>query len=80
METLRRYMFDKGVLAITIRPKEYWHIHNGGANARAMIDTHDEEGFAFVPHKRDPIDGEIFNVASLFGEYGSPMESSTGGI
>jgi len=59
LETLRRYMFDKGVLAITIRPKEYWHIHNGGANACEMIEAHDAKGFAFLPHKRDPIEGEI---------------------
>jgi len=44
---------------ITIRPKEYWHIHANGKIASEMIEQHDERGFAFKPHNRAPIDGDI---------------------
>lgn len=57
--TLRHYVSDTGVLVITIRPKEYWRIHQQGAHASDMIKTHDEKGFAFLPHNRPPIDGDI---------------------
>jgi SAM-dependent methyltransferase len=57
--TLRNYIAEDGVLAITIRPKEYWNIHNGGVLAPAMLKLHDETGFAFTPHNLPPIDGDI---------------------
>jgi SAM-dependent methyltransferase len=57
--TLRRSIAQDGVLLITIRPKEYWHYHNKGALASQMIKAHEETGFAFIPHSRPPIDGDI---------------------
>jgi SAM-dependent methyltransferase len=59
LSTLRRYLAPGGVLLITIRPKEYWHYHDGGKLAGAMMNVHNETGFAFMPHNRPPINGDI---------------------
>lgn len=59
LQTLRNYISADGLLVITIRPKEYWHVHDKGALAPEMIKTHEGKGFAFTPHARDPIDGDI---------------------
>ena len=59
LSTLRNYICEEGLLAITIRPKEYWNIHNGGALAPTMLKMHNETGFAFTPHSRPPVDGDI---------------------
>jgi 2-polyprenyl-3-methyl-5-hydroxy-6-metoxy-1,4-benzoquinol methylase len=59
LATLRNYIVDTGLLVITIRPKEYWQFHQGGIRAAEMIQVHDEKGFAFIPHNRPPIDGDI---------------------
>jgi len=56
--TLRRYIADDGVLLITIRPKQYWQVH-GEAVADRMIAKHDQQGFAFLPSNRTPVDGDI---------------------
>ena len=55
LETLRKYIADGGALAITIRPAAYWQ-YSGNEE---MIVEHDRRGFAFVPHQRAPIDGDI---------------------
>jgi len=59
LNTLRRYIVKDGVLVITIRPKEYWSCYENGSLAPKMIKMHDEKGFAFTPHHRPPIDGDI---------------------
>ena len=59
LDTLRKYISSKGILVITIRPKEYWSFHRKGVLAPQMIKAHDENGFAFTPHSRDAVDGEI---------------------
>jgi len=59
LQTLRKYIHEDGLLVITIRPKEYWHVHNQGVLAPQMIKMHNERGFAFTPHNRDPIDGDV---------------------
>lgn len=59
LSTLRKYISEDGVLVITIRPKEYWQIHNNGEIATEMIALHNEQGFAFKPHNLPPIDGDI---------------------
>ncbi len=59
LSTLRRHIIEDGVLLITVRPKEYWHYHDGGVLAGSMIHAHDTTGFAFTPHNRPPIDGDI---------------------
>ena len=59
LQTLRKYIAADGLLVITIRPKEYWYIHDQGALAPQMIKMHDEKGFAFTPHNIPPIDGDV---------------------
>jgi 2-polyprenyl-3-methyl-5-hydroxy-6-metoxy-1,4-benzoquinol methylase len=59
LQTLRKYVAKDGLLVITIRPKEYWNVHNKGTLASEMIKAHTEKGFAFKPHNRAPIDGDI---------------------
>lgn len=59
LSALRDHIGDIGVLVLTIRPKEYWHLHGSGTVAAVVIETHDETEFAFVPHNRLPIDGDI---------------------
>ena len=64
LDTLRKYVSQDGVLVITIRPREYWPIHERvhpgqGVMASKMMAIHDEKGFAFSPHNRSPIDGDI---------------------
>lgn len=49
LATLARYIKPDGVLAITIRPKEYWSVAPG-CDIRRMNKIHDKNGFAFVPH------------------------------
>ncbi len=61
LNTLRRYIMRNGLLVITIRPVEYWiavkdSIGDGHHN---MVNRHRSEGFAFMPHNRPPIDGDI---------------------
>jgi 2-polyprenyl-3-methyl-5-hydroxy-6-metoxy-1,4-benzoquinol methylase len=57
--TLRKYINEDGLLVITIRPKEYWYIHDKGSLANQMIGIHDKKGFAFTPHNLLPVDGDI---------------------
>jgi SAM-dependent methyltransferase len=60
LDTLRRYIDRGGVLVITIRPKEYWPMNReGGVDAASMMSRHERTGFAFAPHNRTPIDGDI---------------------
>ncbi len=64
LDTLRKYISKGGVLVITIRPREYWYVHERfypqqGVMASKMTALHDERGFAFSPDNRPPIDGEI---------------------
>lgn len=51
-----------GLIVVTIRPVEYWHIDlhaNRLGMVREMIEQHEKRGFAFLPHNRDPVDGDI---------------------
>jgi SAM-dependent methyltransferase len=59
---LRKAISDDGMLAITIRPSNYWNFHKDWRESHtreAMIERHDREGFAFMPHQLEPIDGDI---------------------
>jgi SAM-dependent methyltransferase len=68
--TLRSYLTEDGMLAITIRPKEYWNIHDRGKLAHRMIPLHERTGYAFVPHNLPPIDGEVtYGDSSITLEY-----------
>lgn len=66
LATLGDYLSEDGLLVVTIRPREYWQ-HVGdmqpvGPEKNRWLDQlrhHDETGFAFVPHDRAPIEGEV---------------------
>ena len=61
LDTLRKYMANDGLLAITIRPVEYWE-HDPDTSPEqkdALAGCHCEEGFAFHPHNWAPIDGDV---------------------
>jgi glycosyltransferase involved in cell wall biosynthesis len=59
LKTLRKYIAEDGLLVITIRPKEYWNYFQNGVLAPAMLKNHDETGYAFTPHNRPAVDGDI---------------------
>lgn len=62
MQTLRGSLKDDGLLVITIRPVEYWPADicaKRDNTVDEMIATHRREGFAFKPHQREPVEGEI---------------------
>jgi hypothetical protein len=65
LTTLRRYVARGGLFMITIRPKEYWDQVDPALDAGKPIDRdklvarHERSGFAFVPHDREAIDGEV---------------------
>ena len=69
----RESIKDEGLLAITIRPPSYWEVHDQAqnvVNVEAMKDAHATKGFAFTPHRRDAIDGDItYGDASMTLEY-----------
>jgi SAM-dependent methyltransferase len=61
LKTLRNYISDSGVLAITFRPIEYWAFagHVGASDARRLTEA-GRSGFAFKPHDHGPAtNGEI---------------------
>jgi len=59
LSTLRRYIAEDGQLFVTIRPEEYWHYHEGGIGAEERLAVHHRDGFSFVPHNREPIEGDV---------------------
>jgi SAM-dependent methyltransferase len=66
---IRRRIAPGGLLALTVRPVEYWALHSwfpDGTSAEAMRARHQARGFAFIPHLREPIDGQVtFGDASI---------------
>jgi hypothetical protein len=61
LATLRAAIQPTGVLVLTIRPPEYWSYafskEPGTASARLL--EHESTGFAFQPHQRTPVDGDV---------------------
>ena len=56
---LRKHIAPDGLLVITIRPAEYWVVNpDYAAQAETYQAQHAAEGFAFVPHGRDTVEGE----------------------
>jgi SAM-dependent methyltransferase len=58
----RESIADSGLLAITVRPATYWDLEvaaNAKVDRAQMKRDHERHGFAFTPHKREAIDGEI---------------------
>lgn len=61
LRVLRKYISSRGVLVITIRPPEYWEHDPATSDAEKvqMRKQHDAEGFAFHPHMREAVDGDV---------------------
>ncbi len=64
MKLLRSYIADNGILVITIRPEVYWLMSgaidpSSKRSPQDLLEEHRRNGFAFVPHQREPIDGDI---------------------
>lgn len=73
MGTLRRSIDPGGLCVVTIRPPEYWDAHPQGQSAvdvERMKREHASRGFAFTPHQRAPVGGEVtYGDASISLEY-----------
>jgi SAM-dependent methyltransferase len=61
MRSLQRVLADDGVLAITVRPQEYWSYDPAvpEAEGATLAQTHASHGFAFRPHNRESVEGEV---------------------
>jgi SAM-dependent methyltransferase len=62
LNTISDYLQPDGVLLITIRPVEYWNFDKHSSEQRIsdqLQKNHEDEGFAFLPHNRPAIDGDI---------------------
>jgi SAM-dependent methyltransferase len=61
LKVLRKYVADRGVLVITVRPIEYWqHDQSISVTEKTiLIEQHRTLGFAFRPHLRESIDGGL---------------------
>jgi len=62
LSVLAKYLQPDGLLVITIRPIEYWHHHAAVEKIDSVqreISLHREKGFAFLPHNRTAVDGDI---------------------
>ena len=71
MSTLRKHVAPDGLLVITIRPESYWpHDPSAADRAGELQRIHRDEGFAFAPHPREPIEGDItYGDTSMSMEY-----------
>jgi SAM-dependent methyltransferase len=61
LETCRRYIADNGVMLITVRPVEYWEADPNIPRdlVPRLCAAQREQGFAFLPHQRSSVDGDI---------------------
>ncbi|MCC6920810.1 MAG: methyltransferase domain-containing protein [Alphaproteobacteria bacterium] len=73
LDTLSGYLAPGGVLIITTRPEGYW-AGDAGTRAKGLDGVLTEEyrktGFAFRPHRREPVDGDItYGEATMSLDY-----------
>jgi len=62
LNTLSNYLNPNGIIAITIRPVEYWDIDVHAKEKKLVNEQkklHQQNGFSFLPHNRDAVDGDI---------------------
>jgi SAM-dependent methyltransferase len=60
LQSLRKCIAPSGLLAISIRPREYWASDPRVQNEKEKLEhLHDAVGFAFAPHARPPVDGDL---------------------
>lgn len=72
LRVLRKYIASRGVLVITVRPPEYWEhdLATSAAEKIQMRKRHEAEGFAFHPHLRAAVEGDItYGDTSLTAEW-----------
>ena len=72
LAALRKHMNPQAILCITIRPLEYWRVAHSTmveTGLRALELQHRENGFAFFPHNRAPVDGDI-----IYGDTSMTLE------
>lgn len=65
--TLRSCLRPDGLLAITIRPADYWHISPQACatgNTELMLSAHERDGFAYMPITT-PISSQDYGEASM---------------
>ena len=62
LDVCRRNIAADGVMLITIRPAEYWDLDasiHGLADTSQLRAAHRRTGFAFSPHHRSAVDGDV---------------------
>lgn len=61
LRALRKHVSPAGLLALTIRPVEYWSAAPRFApeSTLRLREEHARNGFAFVAHQRAPVDGDV---------------------
>jgi SAM-dependent methyltransferase len=61
LRALHRAVRPGGILVVTIRPVSYWSIHSPLMEGERVTlqAAHDSVGFAFKPHERTPVDGDV---------------------
>jgi SAM-dependent methyltransferase len=72
LETLRRYVRPNGFLVVTIRPLEFWSAASQPPimEAAELEAQHCSRGFAFRPHLRAAVDGDVtYGDTSMTSEY-----------
>ena len=71
LATLRKYITAKGMLCVTIRPIEYWAGQQPqDEQVTRAIEVHRRTGFAFQPHLREAVDGDVtYGDTSLTPEW-----------
>ncbi len=73
LEAISPVIRPNGLLVLTIRPREYWAYptaETSEVQQSALLRAHDETGFAFRPHNRPPIDGDV-----TFGDTSMKVET-----
>lgn len=75
LKAIRNSISEDGLLVITIRPFDYWQFHSQHWKqemppVEELVQTHVKKGFAFVPHRREQVDGDItYGDTSISIEY-----------
>lgn len=61
LRTLADQLSHNGLLVVTIRPVEYWSHHHPMEDRarRNLVSCHRSVGFAFAPHNRQALDGDV---------------------
>ena len=72
LEAIRPVIKPDGLLVLTIRPREYWAFCENvpEQDKPNLLRAHDRAGFAFWPHNRPPVGGDV-----TFGETSMELET-----